>query len=173
MAKSKNIRPITDWFVDQYNRLKSDGRMVPQDQLAGILGLKSKSGVNNIIKKTANIQQQAADLFADHFKVQRFSELKSTQGGPISSERLLNIIEDQMNWLRNRVDSDLDVLVAGLSTISTRQSADREVVFEALSKISGLTPDALLMEANKKLSGTVGSSDLHDMKEAAGSNGKK
>lgn len=110
----------------------------------------------------------------DFYKAIKFdAKKKGDQQQEISKDRLLDIIQEQMAWLRSRVDSDLDVLVSGISSISTRQSVDREVVFQALSKLTGLDPNALLKEADKKMSGEQEKDAQPGKSRANGKNGKK
>lgn len=89
------------------------------------------------------------------------------------NDRLLQMLERHLEWMRDKVDTNLDATLSGLSAISVRQAVDREVVYRSLARLEKKSPDALIMEADKILSGALPTSDKPDKKTSSGNNGKR
>jgi hypothetical protein len=159
MAKAKKIHPITDWFIDVYRDLESQGKMISQEELAKLLGYKGKSAVGNILSRGANFPVDQLEKFEKCFGVQYIlntsEPMKDKKGDQQQdkireiNDKILDQLFKQLDWMRDRIDTNLDGVLVGLAAVSARQSVDREVVYSSLSRIEKKEPGALLEEANK------------------------
>lgn len=87
MAALKKIEPRTVKFIEEYERLTSENKMPTNVALAGILGVKSKSTISEILAKRQNIQPEAWNRFVAFFKLDlptESSEISGTAQEPLS-----------------------------------------------------------------------------------------
>ena len=69
MAVTKKIEARTVNFIKEYERLSAENKLPSNVALAGILGIKSKSSISEILAKRQNIQPDAWQRFVAHFEL--------------------------------------------------------------------------------------------------------
>ncbi len=93
MATIKKIEARTLNFIKEYERLTTENKMISNVKLAGILGVKSKSTISEILAKRQNIQPEAWDRFVKHFALpyeeegSDFSELRELATDYVAKRR--------------------------------------------------------------------------------------
>ncbi len=165
-----------------YKHLGSLELKFPVADLVRISGL-GKSTVSEYISRKKEPSENFLRRFYEHFEKQfpdnpfRENEVPVPEDAHKKIERindrLMDMISDQLNWLRQKVDSNLDRINSGLGNVSERQAVDREVVYRSLAKLQGhKNPDALLEEANKMLNAKKGKDVKRGKQQPMGTDSK-
>lgn len=162
LAKIKKIEPRTLRFIEAYKILEAENKLPSNVELTGILGIKSKSTISEILSKRQNIQPQAWAKFIDHFKIkdENSSEISVSRDTLLNalvtklislSETTNTILERQEKDIVqkvDRIDSNLSLVTAQAEKLQYEVESGRHVVLQSLSRLEGKKPDHLLNEAD-------------------------
>lgn len=115
----------------------------------------SKGNVSAYLNKKKIPGENFIRKFYDSFKVELegIKKQKVDQQQESREDKIINELFKQLEWMRNRIDTNLDYVLEGVLAVSARQSVDREVVYQSLSRLEKKDQGALLREANRRMHG--------------------
>lgn len=101
MAVTKKIESRTLNFIKEFERLTEENKMPSNVKLSGILGIKSKSTISEILAKRQNIQPEAWNRFVQHFELP-YAEESSEISEQFEDSNAVFEVRNQKNESKNR-----------------------------------------------------------------------
>lgn len=136
-----HIEDRTKQFITEYNRLKKEGRIESQSEIANLFGLEGKTSISNILNLNQNIKPAHWELFKKEFGI------KNVQSSPLNNEPLekkddkyIAVLEERIqelkedkDWLKRTLETSLGrvAIVASSALAHIDVSLDQDIDREA------------------------------------------
>lgn len=167
MGQVIKILPITERFINEYNRLKKAGKLPPNVELAEIMDIKTPSTISNILVRKQNIKPEAWERFRSRFRI---SESESNgQFAAAGADQPPAFVPIPWQEYLQLIHLSLEALKAGQNEILLQQAKTRAEVrgygkYQLVKDSKGRseTFERLLLEVDKLVNGELTQDDAQD-----------